>query len=411
MPRDDRFLSSLPWLLFLTLVVFMGILPRLLLAPTLLRVAVSFGVSYSAASGVFLTGSLGFVTGLLSSGFIANRLTHRWTIVLSIGVNAVALLLLSVVRTLAGFHLVFMVINWASGLYPGSGIASAIQLMPAERRGAALAIHESGPNLAFLLAPVLAALLAPPLGWRGVYRVIAVAALLVTVSFALFGRASRDRGQPPSFQNLSLFLRNRPFWVVSALFVVAASGAMGIFSVLPTYLMVDHGLPEELVNTLVGLSRVSGFASILLAGTFADRHGFARVTVVVLGTTALVTIILGVASGPLLLVAVFLQPLLVGAFFPLGLSALSDVAPPHARNLAIALAIPLANVFGAGVTPRIMSWAGSLGAFRLSFVVLGVLTLASLRLLRWMEPGHSGHDGSVRSGPGTCRPGRDRREP
>ncbi len=386
MPTRGHFVAALPWVLFLTLVVSMGILPRLLLPPTLLRIAASFGVGYSDVSALFLTGSAGFVSGLLASGFIANRITHRWTIVLSIGLNAGALLVLSTVRSLVGFHLLFAVINWASGLYPGSGIASVLSLVSPARRGTALAIHESGPNLAYLAAPVLAAVLAPTLGWRVVFRVVGAAALLVAVAFAAFGRASAERGQSPNFQNISLFLRNRPFWVVSALFIVAASGAMGVFSVLPTYLVVDHGLREELVNTLVGLSRVTGFASILLAGTLADRYGFTRVVVVVLGTTGLVTVALGLATGPALLVAVFLQPLLVGAFFPLGLSALSDVAPPAARNLSVALAIPLANFFGAGVAPRVMSWAGSVGAFRLSFVVLGILTIASLLLLRWMRP-------------------------
>ncbi len=390
MPREGRFLSALPWVFFLTIVVFMGILPRLLLAPMLLRIAGSFGVGYSDVSGVFLTGSVGFVTGLLTSGFIANRITHRWTIVLSIGLNAVALLVLSTVTSIVGFHLLFMVINWASGLYPGSGIASVIALVSRSRRGTALAIHESGPNLAFLAAPILAAILAPALGWRVVFRVVGVAALLIATAFAAFGRASTERGQSPNFQNIALFLHNRPFWVVSVLFVVAASGAMGIFSVLPTYLIVDHGLREELVNTLVGLSRVTGFASILLAGTLADRYGFNRVVVVVLGTTGLVTIALGITTGPVLLVAVFLQPLLVGAFFPLGLSALSDVAPPAARNLSVALAIPLANFFGAGVAPRALSWAGSVGAFGLGFVVLGAVTIMSLWLLRWMGPSPAG---------------------
>jgi predicted MFS family arabinose efflux permease len=86
---------------------------------------------------------------------------------------------------------------------------------------------------------------------------------------------------------------------------------------------------------------------------------------------------------------VFLQPLLVGAFFPLGLSALSDVAPPHARSLAIALAIPLANLFGAGLAPRALSWTGEIGRFPLGFVVLGGLTIASLLLLCGYRPGTS----------------------
>jgi len=384
--RTSTLSAALPALLFLTIVVFLGILPRLLLAPMLLRIADSFGTSYGRASGLFMTGSLGFVSGLLTSGFVANRLRHRWTIIVSLGLNAVTMIGLSLVGSLGAFHAIYFVTNWASGLYPGSGIASVIEIAPDKNRGTALAIHESGPNLAFLTAPVLVALLAPYLGWRGVFQVAGVGAMAVTVLFAFFGRTSCDRGQSPRFSSITLFAKSRSFWIVSILFIVAASGAMGVFSVLPTYLMVEHGLDEQLVNTLVGLSRISGFASILLVGTLADRYGFIRVVVVVLGTTGLVTLAIGLAEGLPLLISVFLQPLLVGAFFPLGLSALSDVAPPQARNLAVALAIPLANFFGSGLTPRLMSWAGELGYFPLSFVALGALTLASLLLLRGYSP-------------------------
>jgi NNP family nitrate/nitrite transporter-like MFS transporter len=372
----------LPSLLFLTAVVFMGIVPRLLLAPLLLRIADSFGVTYNRVSGLFITGSAGFVTGLLTSGFIAHRIRHRWTIVASVGLNGATLVLLASADSLLAFHLIFLVTNWAAGLYPGSGIASVTTIAPDHHRGAALAIHESGPNLAFLSAPILVAILAPHFGWRGVFRIVGAGALVIGATFALFGKASGDRGEPPHFENLSLFLKNRSFWIVSALFIVAASGAMGVFSVLPTYLIVEHGLNEQLVNTLVGVSRVTGFGSILVAGALVDRHGFAPVVSIVLGTTGVVTVLVGVVSGVPLLIAVFLQPLVVGAFFPVGLSALSDVAPPQARNLAIALAIPLANFFGSGVTPRVISLAGDAGYFHHSFVVLGVITLASLLLLR-----------------------------
>lgn len=386
--RTSEFPAALPWLLFLTTLVFMVILPRLLLAPLLLRVSESFGISYGRASGFFITGSFGFVTGLFTSGFIANRLRHKLTIVTSIGLAGASLIGLSFASSFAMFHAFFFLSNWASGLYPGSGIASVTSIAPDSHRGAALAIHESGPNLAFLSAPVLVAILAPHLGWRGVLQIAGATSLLLAGVFALFGRASLERGQPPHFANVQLFLRNRPFWVISVLFMVAASGAMGVFSVLPTYLMVEHALSEQLVNTVVGVSRITGFATILIAGTMVDRYGFAPVVAVVLGTTGVVTLLLGLVTGTPLLVAVFLQPMMVASFFPLGLSALSDVAPPQARNLAVALAIPLANLVGGGLMPRLITWAGELGYFHESFVVLGAATVASLLLLRLVPELH-----------------------
>lgn len=379
----SRLRQALPWILLLTLVVYFGILPRLLLSPLLLRIAASLGVSFDRASSAFLWGSAGFVTGLLTSGFVSHRLRHRATIVVAILMGGAMLIALSFVHSLLAFNVIFAILNWAAGLYPGSGIPSITGLVDPGSRSTALAIHETGPNLAFLTAPIIVALLAPSYGWQSVFRAAGGATFTVGIAFVIFGRASNDRGEPPRFHSIADFLRSGPFWIVSALFVLAASGAMGVFAVLPTYLVLDHGLSEQLVNTLVGFSRVTGFASILLAGTLADRYGFRRVVLVILGTTGLVTIAIGLLEGVPLMVAVFLQPLLVGAFFPLGLSALSTVFPPERQNLAVALAIPLANLIGSGLMPRVLAFAGSVGRFDLGFVLLGLLTVASLVLLRW----------------------------
>ncbi|TVQ20635.1 MAG: MFS transporter [Spirochaetaceae bacterium] len=382
MSDGSRFRDALPGVLFLTFMVFFSIFPRLLLGPLLLRIADSFDIGYDQASSLFVLASAGFVVGLFASGYVSSRLTHRRTIVLAIASTAAMMIALSLVRNLPAFHAIVVVLGVASGLYPGSGIASVTALTPDLHRGKALAVHESGPNLAFLAAPIFVALLAPTFGWRGVLLVTGSLGLVAAAVFALYGRASPERGQPPRFEYLAQFVGNPTFWVVSTFFVVAAACAMGVFSVLPTYLIVDHALDEQLVNTLIGLSRISGFFAILLAGSLVDRFGFHLVVAIVLSVTGAVTVLIGTAGGPLLLIAVFVQPMIVGAFFPVGLRALTDAVPASARSLAVALAIPMANLVGSGVTPRLLIVAGAAGRFSLGFVVLGAITVASLALLR-----------------------------
>ncbi len=384
-----RFAPSVPWILFLMLMVFFGIFPRLLLAPLLLRIASDLSIGFDTASSFFLSSSLGFITGLLTSGFVSQRLTHRRTVVLSVTLGGTMMILLSRIHSVPAFHTVLVFMSWANGLYPGSGIASVTTIVPDAHRGKALAIHESGPNLAFITAPILAALLAPSIGWRGVMLIVGSAAIVAAGLFALFGKANRDPGEPPHFENIAVIAKNRSFWVVSFLFVIAATAAMGVYAVLPTYLIVDHGLNEGFVNTLIGTSRITAFVAILSAGTLADRFGFKAVVTVVLIITGTVTFLIGATSGVMLLVSVFLQPMIVGAFFPVGLSALSDVAAPRLRNLAIALAIPMANLVGGGVAPPLLSAAGASGAFRTGFMVLGLIILASVASLALIKTGSS----------------------
>lgn len=376
---------SLPAIFFITLMIFSAMMPRVLLAPLLLRISDTLGLTYDRASLFFLSSSAGFFTGLLSSGFVTQRVSHKRTIVASVFLTGISVVVLSQVQSVAWFHILLFSGGWAIGLYPGSGIVSITTIAPDAHRGKALAIHECGPNATFILAPVIAAALAPVIGWRGVMLIVGSSAILVSLLFAGSGKASNAHGLPPSFGNLAQLARNRSFWVVSALFAVASIAAMGVYGVLPTYLMVEHGLPERFVNNLVGASRISSFAAILTAGGLADRLGFRPVVTVILIVTGIATMLLGLSSGPLLLVGVFLQPLIVGAYFPVALNALSKVTSPELRSLAVALAIPLANLVGAGIAPPLLSAAGARGWFPQAFVVLGVLIIASIALLPLMQ--------------------------
>jgi hypothetical protein len=86
-----------------------------------------------------------------------------------------------------------------------------------------------------------------------------------------------------------------------------------------------------------------------------------------------------------LLVVVFFQPLVVGSFFPAALSELTRVSPKNAENLAVALAIPLANLLGSGMVPRAMGAAGEAGHFNIAFLVLGVAIILSIGLTPFLR--------------------------
>ncbi|MDZ7852620.1 MAG: MFS transporter [Halomonas sp.] len=194
MSDNERFASAVPWVMFLIMMVFFAVFPRLLLAPLLLRISSGLGIEYGRASSFFLTAAFGFTTGLLISGFAAKLYTHRWTIVGSVALTGVSFLVLSTVQTVLAFHVVLFVGAFGNGLYPGSGVASVAALVPDHHRGKALAMHETGPNLAFILAPILAAIIAPLAGWRGVFALTGVAALIAAAVFAAFGaRTPRER--------------------------------------------------------------------------------------------------------------------------------------------------------------------------------------------------------------------------
>lgn len=339
-------------------------------------------MDYREASSFFVTASLGFVAGLLASGFVAQRIGHYGTILGSTAMAGAALLSVMAVQDPGSFHLVMAVVGFANGLYPGSGVTSVTAVVPEHHRGKAIAIHESGPNLAFILAPLVSAALAPFLGWRIIFMLAGIAALLAAAAFSVFGERNPGPAEAPNFHNLRLVAKNRTYWIVVVLFALAASCAIGVYAVLPTFLVVHHGLTETTVNTLVGLSRTSGFVAILGAGFLSDRFGFRRIAAIVLVFSGIMTAGIGLASGSLLVAVVFLQPLFIQSFFPLGITAVAAITPAAARNLGVIIPIVFANFIGSGVTPRVFGALADVDLFAAGFVGLGVLLLVATTTLR-----------------------------
>ena len=374
---------------------FFSVFPRLLPSPLLLRISEDLEVTFDVASRVFLTMSVGVFVGLLFSGFVARKFSHRWTIVGSVALCGVMMMLLSLARSVALVHLAMLVMGWANGNYFGSGVTSVASLSPDVHRGKSMAIHEVGPNLAYVVAPILSSLLAPRLGWQGVFFVSGIATLAGAVLFAKFGRANSDNGEPPHFRNIALIAGNRSFWIITFLFSISAIAGTGIFSVLPTYLVTDHGLPERLVNVVVGMSRVVAVVAILFSGVLADRFGFKIVVFVLLLVTGTATFFIGAASGRFVLLWVFLQPASIGAFFPVGMTALTNATSPRIRNLAVAFSIPIVIIVGAGIAPPIMTAAGAAGGFRIAFMVLGIFIAASVVVLPLMKTGSAPREEKV----------------
>ncbi len=377
---------QLPALVFLAVLVFLGVFPRLLMAPMLVQITRELAITTGQATRLFLFVSAGYTALMLLSGFVSQRLGHRKTLVVSAAGTGAGALAISVAGSLPVMQGAAVLLGAGAGLYAPSGIPTVVALVSAENRGKALAIHEMGPNLAVVSAPLVVAALVPAVSWRLVFAVTGLICLTAAGAYARWGRGSELPGEPPNLKNIATVLADPAFWVVAALLTVAVSAAVGVYAILPSFLIEERALDARLVNTLIGVSRASGIAMVFLTGIAVDRIGVRRMLTIVCSVVGVFTLLLGVAHGPLLIAAVLLQPLLVPAFFPTGLSAIAQVGPPHLRNLAVALVIPAANFFGTGVFPSFAGLLAEQGRFAWAFVVLAAVLFASLALVARFRP-------------------------
>jgi len=153
---------------------------------------------------------------------------------------------------------------------------------------------------------------------------------------------------------------------------------------LPAFLVDARGIDQSLVNSMVSTSRLTSLLMIFIAGWLADRFGYRGVIAAVSVACGIVTTFIGFAGGPLLVTAVYLQPMLVSAFFPAGFIALAGVSSSEERNLPVSLIISLAHVVGGGMIPALIGQLAVRGAFGTGFVLAGIGMAAGALLVPLM---------------------------
>lgn len=376
---------SLGALLLLTAIFFLNFCARLVMAPLMPRVEQSLGLSHAQAGSLFLLLSLGYFTTLLGSGFVSARLTHRGSIIISALTTGLALLLLSQAGGLAGLAGGTFLVGLAAGLYLPSGLATLTSLVPPERWGRALAVHEMAPNLGFVVAPLLAMGLLQVFSWRGVMACLGAVALAGGLGFWRWGQGGGFAGQAPDLKSLCGLLGLPNFWIMMICFSLGLGASLGIYNMLPLYLVSEHGFSPQRADLLVSASRLSGVAMAFVSGWASDRLGPRGAMAWVLGLCGVLTLGLGVAREDWLIPLLFLQPMVAVCFFPPGFAALARLGSPALRPVAVSLTMPLAFVLGGGMLPAFIGYLGGWLSFGWGISLAGALMLAGPLLLRRLD--------------------------
>ena len=198
-------------------------------------------------------------------------------------------------------------------------------------------------------------------------------ALVAGFGFFRVGRGGDFTGNPPGLTAIKDFIVDPAFWIMSLLFALGISSTLGVYTMLPLFLVNEHGLERDLANTIVGMSRISGLFMALAGGWASDRFGPRKVMIAVFLLTGVTTVLMGAASNRWVLAAVFVQPLLAVCFFPAGFAALSRIGPAGSRNLAVSLTIPIAFLLGGGAVPSLIGYMGDMASFAAGIMLVGAV--------------------------------------
>lgn len=373
------FRSQLGPILILTSIFFLNFMARIIMAPLLPVIREDLALDHSGAGRFFLLLSCGYFLALLGSSYLAGYMAHRRIIVLSCAGVGLALLGIALAPHVAGIYGGLFCLGLAAGIYLPSGIASITDRVPEQHWGKALAIHELAPNSAFLLAPLMVEAALGFFSWRTGLMLLGLIGLGMAVLFKWRGQGADYCGAIPDRRAMRAIASRPGVWLMTFLFGIGITGTLGIYSMLPLYLVSDHGMAREWANTLLALSRVGALAAAGFGGWASDRFGPITTIRTVLLLSGLLIMGLGGLRGPGLVAAVFCQPVLAVCFFPAGFSLLSAISTRRTQNITIAVTIPAAFLIGGGGIPLFLGWMGDAGVFGYAFMLIGaVTTLASV---------------------------------
>ena len=376
---SGRFLSQLRPLLILTSIFFLNFISRIILAPLIPEIEEDFNLTHAEAGTLFFLISLGYFISITTSSFISSRMNHKRSIIMSNTVLGVTLIGTAFCSDVWSLRLGLFTVGLAAGVYLPSAISTLTGLIISRHWGKALAIHDMAPNLGFVAAPLIAEFIMTRFSWKIAFIFFGFAALILSPLFARFGRGGEFLGERPRFLSFKDLFAKSSFWMMVFLFSLGVCCTLGIYTMLPVYLVTERLMDRNLANTLVAISRISGLIMVFVGGWTVDRFGPKWTMKIVLIVAGIMTILLGIAPDRYTKVFVFLQPALAGCFFPAGFAAVSFIFPPKLRNLAVSLIVPMAFLVGAGIVPIFIGLVGDIRSFALGIAISGgVITTGSI---------------------------------
>jgi MFS family permease len=350
---------------------------RAVFSPLLPLIEDTLSLSHGEAGGLFTSLAIGYSLILLISGRFAESWGYKRTVVSGfIGIGLVFLGLQWVESYLA-FHVLFFFLGIATGTYITSILPIITETYESRHWGKVIGIHDSAASLSIFSIPILVALGLHFLPWRTLLLLLGAASLLLSVYFWKVSVEPR-RGMSQQRSRISDLFKRRTIWILGFLWIFASASSLGIYSILPLYLIKERGIDFDFANTLFGISRVGGVFVSIFIGFLIDRYGYRFMLMFCLVTTGLSTIGLALSSTlPLILVTLILQATLSVGFFPAGLAALSNLTPLSERSMAIGAALSIGMIIGIGGGPLILGFIADHLSFKIGIIWLGILTTSS----------------------------------
>jgi SHS family lactate transporter-like MFS transporter len=284
--------------------------------------------------------------------FLFGRAADRWGRRPTLMVD---ILLYSVLEFASGFAPSLTVLIILRALYGvamggewGVGASLTMETIPPHARGFVSGLLQSGYPTGYFMASIVYGVLFPYIGWRGMFMVGVIPALLV-----LYIR--RNVPESPSWSKEAAVERGGTLDVLKShwklgIYAVLLMTAFNFFShgtqdIYPTFLQVEHKFTPHVVSIIAVVYNIGAICGGILFGTLSERFGRRRCIVIAALLTLPVIPLWAFSSGPVMLaIGAFLMQFTVQGAWGVIPVHLNELSPDNARGTFPGFVYQLGNL-------------------------------------------------------------------
>jgi MFS transporter, SHS family, lactate transporter len=328
--------------------------------------------------------------GALLFGILADRFGRRPTLMANI-------LFYSVVEFLSGFAPSLTVLVILRGLYGiamggewGVGASLTMETIPPKTRGIISGLLQAGYPSGYLLAAILFGTSYHILGWRGMFMVGALPALLI-----FFIRrnveespAWKQRGRQPSRIFQTIKGRWKLFIYVIILMTAFNSFSHGTQDIYPTFLQVQHKFSVETVSAIAIVYSIGAILGGIIFGAYSQRIGRRR-AIVISALLTLPIIPLWAFSNNVIMLSIgaFLMQFFVQGAWGVIPVHLNELSPDSVRGTFPGFTYQLGNLFASKNGTIQATLAVSLGNnYGLALAITALIVASAVALVTALGP-------------------------
>lgn len=322
-----------------------------MIAPLLPTISADLGMSLSATAMLVVVFTLVLALSSPIATVITGGLRRRDTLLLAMTLFTGGNLIAAFAPGFGTLILARILMAVAAGLYAPNANALAGMIVPAERRGRALAIVSGGMTIAIALGLPLGSIIGHAFGWRSTF--LMVAAMGAAAIIGILAGVGRNAGAHMVIASLSErvgVIRQAPVLKLLSVTLFWSMGAYTAYPYIAPYLSQTLGFADRGIAATVTLWGVFAALGVFTGGALNDRFGSLKVAFLSLVALSLSFAALGVATKLTGVTAISLALLAVAgwgfsvwSFFPAQMARLI-VAGGHG-HASVALSLNTSTMY------------------------------------------------------------------